>query len=328
MTNIKQFIEKFRKYQSGEISPSEINDLLIGMKQGNFEKWLDEEWDNVTDTMDKETTERIFAKIQQKVAEKEAQKSRKARIIQLFQSSMSRVAAIALILIIAGVGYWHFNKNAEPQWLKVVANDNVMQLTLPDSSKVWLCRNSVLQYPENFADGSRDVKLIGEAYFEVEHDTGHPFIVNANRVCIKVTGTKFSVCDISKMQTCKVILAEGSVNVNKTTEKNGRVYQLRPNDSYTLYASGKEEISTVDASTLQGWKEGYYQFSNEPLEDVLHRLSTFYGKQIICDSRIKNLKVSGMIFFKDSLGVALDDLCHIDEIQWSVKNGNYKIEMR
>lgn len=130
------------------------------------------------------------------------------------------------------------------------------------------------------------------------------------------------------MQTCKVILAEGSVNVNKTTEKNGRVYQLRPNDSYTLYASGKEEISTVDASTLQGWKEGYYQFSNEPLEDVLHRLSTFYGKQIICDSRIKNLKVSGMIFFKDSLGVALDDLCHIDEIQWSVKNGNYKIEMR
>ena len=81
MTNIKQFIEKFRKYQSGEISPSEINDLLIGMKQGNFEKWLDEEWDNVTDTMDKETTERIFAKIQQKVAEKEAQKSRKAPII-------------------------------------------------------------------------------------------------------------------------------------------------------------------------------------------------------------------------------------------------------
>ena len=110
MTNIKQFIEKFRKYQSGEISPSEINDLLIGMKQGNFEKWLDEEWDNVTDTMDKETTERIFAKIQQKVAEKEAQKSRKARIIQLFQSSMSRVAAIALILIIAGVGCRRHNR--------------------------------------------------------------------------------------------------------------------------------------------------------------------------------------------------------------------------
>lgn len=328
MTNIKEYKAKFRKYQSGKASPSEINDLLLGMKEDDFEKWLDDEWNMAEGSMEAETTERIFSNIQQKVAEQKSQNSRKARIIQIFQSSISRAAAVILLLIIAGIGYWHFDSSAEPQWVKVVANDCVMQLTLPDSSKVWLSKNSTLQYPENFADGSRDVKLSGEAYFEVEHDTGHPFIVNSKRIRIKVTGTKFSVCDINKMQTCKVILAEGAVNVNKTAEKNGRVYQLRPNDSYTLYANGKEEINTVDANSLQGWKDGYYQFSNEPLEDVLHRLSAFYSKNIICDPRIKDMKVSGIVFFKDSLGIALDDLCHIDEIQWSVTNDNYKIEMR
>ena len=67
-------------------------------------------------------------------------------------------------------------------------------LTLSDGTGVWLNAESELEYPVKFTSGERHVKLKGEAYFKVEKDSLHPFIVNVyDKLKVEVLGTEFNV---------------------------------------------------------------------------------------------------------------------------------------
>jgi len=52
---------------------------------------------------------------------------------------------------------------------------------------------SNISYPSNFIDGNREVKLTGEAYFEVAKLESKPFTVETNDYNIRVLGIKFNV---------------------------------------------------------------------------------------------------------------------------------------
>ena len=85
-------------------------------------------------------------------------------------------------------------------------------LRLSDGTLVWLNSGSRLEYPTHFATDNRQVRLEGEAYFEVQRDESLPFIVQTNTVDVKVLGTKFNVSSYAKEET-KVTLKEGKVQV-------------------------------------------------------------------------------------------------------------------
>lgn len=69
------------------------------------------------------------------------------------------------------------------------------QLTLADGSEVWLNAGTVLEYPASFeGEKERRVRLEGEAFFEVERDSVHPFLVEFGKEeCVRVLGTSFNV---------------------------------------------------------------------------------------------------------------------------------------
>ena len=50
-------------------------------------------------------------------------------------------------------------------------------LTLADGTQVWLNAESHLEFPDRFTGDMREVRLQGEAYFEVKRDPKRPFIV-------------------------------------------------------------------------------------------------------------------------------------------------------
>lgn len=51
-------------------------------------------------------------------------------------------------------------------------------MTLSDGTKVWLNSESSLKYPTAFTSNTREVEITGEAYFEVKHNSEHPFRVH------------------------------------------------------------------------------------------------------------------------------------------------------
>jgi len=84
---------------------------------------------------------------------------------------------------------------------------------LPDSTEVLLNANSRLEYPKAFTGDLRRVMLEGAARFNVQRDTLHPFIVETGSLQTRVLGTVFDVDSYGCGTTSKVVLYEGSVQV-------------------------------------------------------------------------------------------------------------------
>ena len=67
------------------------------------------------------------------------------------------------------------------------------KLVLADHTIVWLNSDSQLTYPVAFNGDTRELRLKGEAFFEVTKDIHKPFIVHTSQFDIRVTGTQFNV---------------------------------------------------------------------------------------------------------------------------------------
>ena len=93
-------------------------------------------------------------------------------------------------------------------------------VTLSDGTKVMLNANSTLEYPVSFDDAEvREVRLKGEAHFEVTKNPHRPFVVKAGEMQTQVLGTIFDVKAYRK-DAPKVTLAEAMSDIgawyNKT----------------------------------------------------------------------------------------------------------------
>ncbi len=52
------------------------------------------------------------------------------------------------------------------------------RLILPDSTWIWVHPNTRIKYPVNFSQDSIHVTVLGKAYFEVNKDSLHPYIIS------------------------------------------------------------------------------------------------------------------------------------------------------
>jgi transmembrane sensor len=97
----------------------------------------------------------------------------------------------------------------------VIPYGKTSELILPDGSRVWLNAGSRLIYPEFFADKNREVLLIGEAFFDVEHNEKQPFIVQTSDLRIKVLGTRFNVSAYPSDHVIETVLTHGRVSLEQ-----------------------------------------------------------------------------------------------------------------
>ena len=88
------------------------------------------------------------------------------------------------------------------------------RIVLADGTQVTMKASSKLRYPASFGSGPREVWLDGEAYFDVEHDAEHPFIVHSCRQSVRVLGTTFNVQAYSNESENTVTLLSGAVGLD------------------------------------------------------------------------------------------------------------------
>lgn len=137
-------------------------------------------------------------------------------------------------------------------YICVETTDSTNVFYLPDSTKIWLNKNSRLLYPEKFAGELRDVNLYGEAFFEVVSDTANPFIVYAGNTQIKVLGTSFNVKAYEDEDEVEVIVVEGRVEFSSTYEKGKKKVNLKVNEKATY--KKKESIYIKEKYESKGLK--------------------------------------------------------------------------
>lgn len=178
-------------------------------------------------------------------------------------------------------------------------------ITFTDGTRIWLSANSRIVYPIEFKQHKREIYIEGEAFLNVSHDPNRPFIVKTSQMDIQVLGTTFNVSAYENKQTQSVVLVSGKIKV-KTNKSESKT--LSPNNLLSYNEQEGIHIQSVDVQKYIAWKDGFYLFQTEKLEDIAIKLSEYYDKKIIIDSPLKTITCSGKLDLKENLDEVLRTL--------------------
>lgn len=190
---------------------------------------------------------------------------------------------------------------------------------LPDSTRIYLNAGTVLRYPNRFVGKKREVFLSGEAYFDVHHDEAHPFVVTTERVAVQVLGTSFNVNAYPGWREVKTTLVEGKVSVSMKGVRDSVV--MKPGTQVVYDKdSGQWIYRRVNVSHFVSWKEGYYDFEDMPLEELMFIFSNWYDLEIIYENDgVKNLRFGGRLQRYDDVDRLLRQLEYTQDVHFELK---------
>ena len=222
---------------------------------------------------------------------------------KLNSTGIKEIAKIAAIIIISiGTGWFgHYlfdsliYSNGQPVERKSVeaTNGQVKEIFLADGTHVWLNSDSKLTFPSNFTENNREVVLQGEAYFEVTSNIENPFLVKTKNHMVKVTGTKFNICEYPESKIIETTLVEGKVKII-TGNITKDIFPGQQSSFNTETA--KIRIDEADFEIYTSWKDGRYEFKNESLGKIFRIMERWWDVKInYPESKLKNERISGAL---------------------------------
>ena len=191
-------------------------------------------------------------------------------------------------------------------------------ITLSDGSRVYLNASSELKYPVLFDEKKREVRLSGEAYFEVAKDSERPFYVVTNTVRIKVYGTSFNVNTYSTQGT-QAVLVSGKVGIRGVGAD--KEYIMNPSELAEFDNDGTfKRIRAVNTSAYTAWRDGRLVFEDESLEEILNRLSRWYNVDVFYGSEVvKNYHFTGYMEKYEDVDTILKAISKMVGVNFIVK---------
>lgn len=184
------------------------------------------------------------------------------------------------------------------------------RLTLQDGTNVWLNAGSSLHFPAAFPQNERKVTLTGEAYFEVAKDRDRPFCVAIKAgadtsMNVRVLGTHFNINAYPDEPQHVVTLLEGGVKVNYH-EANAL---LAPGRKAILnVAAGSMQVKDGDTEAAVAWKNGYFLFDNEKVEDIMRQVSRWYDVEVRYEGDISKKAIAGSLSHSKNVSEVLNML--------------------
>lgn len=167
------------------------------------------------------------------------------------------------------------------------------KIILIDGTEVWLNAASSLSLNDRYNKESREVTLIGEAFFKVTKDS-KPFIVKIGNLKTKVLGTSFNIQAYPAGKNIEIALLTGKIRVSSNDKQH---FILIPNQNIVFdKQSGKlGPIEVGQTSDRIAWKEGKFIFNDTPIEEVFQRLQRAYNLDF--DIRDKQKKLTNLKFY-------------------------------
>ena len=308
-------------YLNGKASTAEKKRLLDALEQeennDELTAYMKEKWESAEKDVqpNKGTNEILFQKIK-----KEIEPKKDAKIIRLGHRRLilSSAVAASFIILFSIALWWYLPKEEIPhEWVKIElkAGDKAKKIDLPDGSKVWVNSASTLSYIDQFEE-NRQLRLSGEAYFEVAKNKAVPFKVLFGKNELLVTGTQFNIKAYPSEEKSHVHVKEGSVSVFSPKDTSQLI-----KDKYLIVDEkrGTQTQSALVFETLQGWTKGQLVFKDTPMEEVFESLERSYGVIILQEKT--NKKIEKPLTVSYPQGTKLEDvmegLKYLQEIEYN-----------
>lgn len=222
----------------------------------------------------------------------------------------------------AGVSVWQRHAEAMEMLTAQAPKTKNICVSLSDGTRVWLRKGSSLRYPKSFEDKeSREVQLDGEGYFEVSHDSSHPFMVNGGKLDVTVLGTTFNMRSGKASSDAEVSLVKGIVRATATGDGGSIV--LKPGQKASIdQKTGFLQVSEVDAYADGLWHEHKTPFRNASINAIAKQIEGTLGVKVIVHGGFDmTRRYNGVIDERGSVDSVLMLLQNALPINYKVKGG-------
>jgi transmembrane sensor len=230
-----------------------------------------------------------------------------AQVIRLHRL---KIAVAAMIFIIAGAGYWCMDNGVlfVQAQQEIITTGKRKTVKLPDGSVITLEPNSKLGYPEKFTGDTREVRLTGEAFFEVQPDPEKPFIVRTPYVIATVLGTSFNVEAYLK-GIARVVVSTGRVKVqtvNALNELQAVIINANQSVAYNIRNNEIEKRNVPeDAVYYKQRHSGKFSYTGVPVAKVIQEMERYYHTSVTLEGNMSGCVFYGYFQVNDQVDRAL-----------------------
>jgi transmembrane sensor len=198
---------------------------------------------------------------------------------------------------------------------------------LADGSTVLLNKNSRLEYPSAFVGESREVKLTGEAYFDITHMTGRPFLVHTGKLTTRVLGTSFNIRAYPADRAIAITVTSGKVQVLKGDASMG----LLTENQQIRYDKGVDSLirMKVDVKSSIAWKPEEVNFDDITMEEAARRIGDWFGVTVgFVNPAVKQCRVTATFYKEDELEEILTVICTVNQSTFTIQDKKVLIDGR
>lgn len=176
-----------------------------------------------------------------------------------------------------------------------------------------------------FTKDSRKVILTGEAYFKVAHDKESPFVVETDKMKIRVLGTEFNFRNYTSEKT-QVSLIDGSISILASDNSESDII-LKPGQGAYVEKDGHIHVlKEVDTYGITQWINGYFYFQNRPFIEILQDLGRWYNVGVVFENlQYIDDKMHFSALRSASLAQALDNLNRLQKVHVVLEGNNIVI---
>ncbi|MCC8426468.1 FecR family protein [Mucilaginibacter sp. UR6-11] len=198
-------------------------------------------------------------------------------------------------------------------------------LVFADGTRVWLNAESSVTYPTAFTGQDRTVKITGEAYFEVAHQTAKPFRVICNGQTVEDIGTRFDINAYADEPNITTTLLEGAIRVSA----GGHHRILTPGQQAVTGSSHQIELAkNADMEQVLAWKEGRFIFIGESLESIMRKISRWYNVEVVYRSQPAQLSFDGSVSRAKNISAVLEIMKSTGNVHFEVQGRRIMVTTR
>lgn len=203
----------------------------------------------------------------------------------------------------------------------LIGTGGFYSLVLSDGTRVWLNAESELEYPVAFGSEKREVRLSGEAFFEVARDESRPFYVMVGEVQTRVLGTSFNIKAYDDDAHISTTLFTGKVEVSPLKDVAKKVVLAPGEQADWNLRAGEMQTAKVDLSQVGAWREGMFYFNGEDIRTVTRQMERWYGVHFDYDLEDgEHYTFNGYFNRNDSLKTLLEEFAYISALNFKIAN--------
>ena len=216
---------------------------------------------------------------------------------------------VSIVILVAALSVYiflnRFAKTIEQQTF-TASNKQKVNVQLSDGSSIKLNSGSSVTVQDEFDKHKREVRLSGEAYFEVVKEK-RPCIVLTDNAQIEVLGTSFNVW--SRNNITRVVVKEGVVRLSSLKDNSDYVLIQANAMSQVMAGKNPDVVKPVKAERIIGWPEGKLIFEHSALSEMIEEIERQYNVKIFIPlENPDNFRLTG-VFDNLTIEQVLSSVC-------------------